>query len=427
MKDLFGNTIQDPNGNLGFPGFDGMSAAVSLAYVAGMQEHGVPITYAYISDAHDKHPSGPSYGPGQSGYVAALQAYNQAFGTFFNRLASDGINSSNTLFVFTADEGDHFVGGAPSPAGCNGVTTPCSYSQIGEINANLAGLLATERSNTTLFKVHSDSAPTIYINGNPARDASVTRTFDRDIGQLTAVDPITKATDTLTKFLADSVEMKLIHMVTADPARTPTLTMFADPNYFLFAAAANCSSPCVTELPGFAWNHGDVQSDITTTWLGMVGPGVDQTGVDSTTWSDHTDIRPTIMTLVGLKDDYGHDGRVLVEDLSGYAQPSAVKQSTSFVALSQMYKQLDACVGQFGLATLGISTRALESGSASDDSKYAQLESALASFGNQRDALAAQMIALLENAEYNNQPFSDSQAQSLISQGQTLLNNVNKT
>ncbi len=427
MKDLFGNTIQDPNGNLGFPGFDGMSAAVSLAYVAGMQEHGVPITYAYISDAHDKHPSGPSYGPGQSGYVAALQAYNQAFGTFFNRLASDGINSSNTLFVFTADEGDHFVGGAPSPAGCNGVTTPCSYSQIGEINANLAGLLATERSNTTLFKVHSDSAPTIYINGNPARDASVTRTFDRDIGQLTAVNPITKATDTLTKFLADSVEMKLIHMVTADPARTPTLTMFADPNYFLFAAAANCSSPCVTEQPGFAWNHGDVQSDITTTWLGMVGPGVDQTGVDSTTWSDHTDIRPTIMTLVGLKDDYGHDGRVLVEDLSGYAQPSAVKQSTSFVALSQMYKQLDACVGQFGLATLGISTRALESGSASDDSKYTQLENALASFGSQRDALAAQMIALLENAEYNNQPFSDSQAQSLISQGQTLLNNVNKT
>jgi len=433
MKDLFGNTIQDPNGNIGFPGFDGMSAAVSLSYVAAMQEHGVPITYAYISDAHDKHPSGPSYGPGQSGYVAALQAYNQAFGTFFNRLASDGINSSNTLFVFTADEGDHFVGGAPSPAGCNGVTTPCSYSQIGEINANLAGLLATERSNTTLFKVHSDSAPTIYINGNPARDASVTRTFDRDIGQLTAVNPITKATDTLTKFLADSVEMKLIHMVTADPARTPTLTMFADPNYFLFAGGTSCptpvppNTPCATINPGFAWNHGDVQSDITTTWLGMVGPGVDQTGVDSTTWSDHTDIRPTIMTLVGLKDDYGHDGRVLVEDLSGYAQPSAVKQSTSFVALSQMYKQLDACVGQFGLATLGISTRALESGSASDDSKYTQLENALASFGSQRDALAAQMIALLENAEYNNQPFSDSQAQSLIAQGQALLNQVNKT
>ena len=389
-----------------------------------MQEHGVPITYAYISDAHDKHPSGPAYGPGQAGYVAALQSYNDAFGKFFTRLASDGINSSNTLFVFTADEGDHFAGGPPSPAGCDGVTTPCTYSKIGEVNANMAGLLATERNNTTSFKVHSDSAPTIYITGNPTRDAAVTRTFDRDLGQLTAVNPITGATDTLTKFLADSVEMKLLHMITADPARDPTLTMFADPNYFLFAGAPNCTSPCVTEQPGFAWNHGDVQPDIVTTWLGMVGPGVDQTGIDSTTWSDHTDIRPTIMTLLGLTDDYSHDGRTLVEDLTGYAQPSAVKKSSSFVALAQIYKQLDACVGQFGLATLGISNRALESNT-SGDNTYNTLENDLISFGNQRDALAGQMIALLEGAEFNGQVINEQTAQQLISQGQALLNQVN--
>jgi hypothetical protein len=30
-----------------------MSAYASLAYVADMQEHGIPITNAYISDAHD--------------------------------------------------------------------------------------------------------------------------------------------------------------------------------------------------------------------------------------------------------------------------------------------------------------------------------------------------------------------------------------
>jgi hypothetical protein len=35
------------------------------------------------------------------------------------------------------------------------------------------------------------------------------------------------------------------------------------------------------------------------------------------------------------------------------------------------------------------------------------------------------MISLLEGAEFNNQPFSDAQAQSLISQGQALLNHVN--
>src|SRR5437773_2225906 len=211
-----------------------MSAAVWLSYVAAMQELGVPVTYAYISYAHDAHPIGPAYGPGSAGYVAALHSYDQAFGTFFSRLASDGINQSNTLFVFTADEGDHFVGGPPSPTGCDGVTTPCTYSQIGEVNANMAGLLATEQGITTPFKVHSDSAPTVYITGNPGRTDPVTRTFERATGQLTFVNPYTpnNPPGNLTQYMADPVEMKLLHMITADPARTPTFTWFADPNYF---------------------------------------------------------------------------------------------------------------------------------------------------------------------------------------------------
>jgi hypothetical protein len=426
LTDLNGNVIQDLQGHIGFPGFDGMEAAVSLSYVAAMQEHGVPVTYAYISDAHDMHPSGPAFGPGQAGYVAALKAYNDAFGKFFARLASDGINSSNTLFVFTADEGDHFVGGPPSPSGCDGVTIPCTYSQIGELNTNLAGLLATEQGIKTPFKVHSDDAPTIYITGNPARDAPVTRAFDRALSQLTGVNPITNHTDTLTKFLADLVEMKILHMVTADPARTPTLTMFADPNYFLFAGATNCTSPCVTENPGFAWDHGDVQPEITTTWLGMVGPGVAQVGVDSTTWSDHTDIRPTILMLLGLKDDYAHQGRVLFEDLNGWAIPHSILMNRGLVMqLARVYKQINAPVGQLGLATLKVSTSALESGNSSDDSTYTNLEKQLMGFNSQRDALAVQMIALLEGAEFNGQPISQQQAKPLISQGQTLLDQVN--
>src|SRR5258705_4377818 len=54
--------------------------------------------------------------------------------TFFDRLTADGITRRNTLFVFTVDEGDHFVGDAPTPAGCDGVTTPCTYNRVGEIN-----------------------------------------------------------------------------------------------------------------------------------------------------------------------------------------------------------------------------------------------------------------------------------------------------
>jgi hypothetical protein len=228
--------------------------------------------------------------------------------------------------------------------------------------------------------------------------------------------------------MADSVEMKLLHMITADPARTATFTMFADPNYFLFAGAPSCSStaPCVTEQPGFAWNHGDVAPDINTTWLGMVGPGVDQAGVNSTIWSDHTDIRPTIMMLLGLKDDYSHDGRALFEALSGYAVPAALKKSGSVaLQLAQIYKQIDACVGQLGLKSLAVSTKALESGSSSDDSTYTQLENHLISINSQRDALAVQMIALLENAEFHGQVINQQQAQQLISQAQALLDQAN--
>lgn len=374
------NVIQDPNGHIGFPGFDGMAAKVSLAYVAAMQEHGVPITYAYISDARDNHPSGPAFGPGQAGYVAALQAYDDAFNKFFTRLAADGMNANNTLFVFTADEGGHFVGGVPSPADCDGITVPCTYSQIGEINANLAGLLATEELITTPFKVHSDDASTIYITGNPARTDPVARSFARALDGLTVTNPITGNTDKISQFLADPVEMKILHMITADPARTPNLGMFADPDYFLFAAAPNCNSPCVTEQPGFAWNHGDVQADISTTWLGLVGPGVRDDGIDSQTWSDHTDIRPTIMLLTGLKDDYSHDGRVLSEAMTGAALPATIRGNANiFCQLAASYKQINPGVGQFGLGTLAISNTALISNDDAGDSTYNQLESQLVS------------------------------------------------
>jgi hypothetical protein len=418
LTDLNGAVIQDATGHIGFPGFDGMAAKVSLSYVAAMQEHGVPVTYAYISDAHDNHPSGPAFGPGSAGYVAALAAYDDAFDKFFARLAADGITRDNTLFVFTADEGDHFVGGPPSPTGCDGVNVPCTYTQIGELNANLAGLLATQQNITTPFTVHSDDAPTIYITGNPSRTDPIVRSFAHGLAALTAVNPITGNTDTISQFLADPVEMKLLHMVTADPARTPTLTMFANPDYFLFAGAPNCNSPCVTENPGFAWNHGDVQKDITTTWLGMVGPGVKRQGVDRETWSDHTDIRPTILSLTGLVEDYSHDGRVLAEEMRSNALPSGIRGNPlAFTLLARAYKQLNAPVGRFGLATLATSNKAITG----SDQTYNRLENRLASLGAQRDSLAAQIIQKLEAAEFNNQPLDWPSTFGLLAQANRLI------
>jgi len=61
-----------------------------------------------------------------------------------------------------------------------------------------------------------------------------------------------------------------------------------------------------------------------------------------------------------------------------------------FQKLARAYKQINAPVGQLGLATLGISNTALSSGSSLDDSTYTQLESQLAAINSQRDAIAGE-------------------------------------
>jgi hypothetical protein len=77
--------------------------------------------------------------------VSQLHQYGAAFAAFFARLANDGINKSNTLFVFTSEEGDHFVGGASSPTGCDGVKRPCTYRQTGEVTTDYKGLMQGEQ------------------------------------------------------------------------------------------------------------------------------------------------------------------------------------------------------------------------------------------------------------------------------------------
>jgi hypothetical protein len=242
IKDLDGNVIADAYGRPGFPNGFSPTATQSLGYAAAMLEKGLPVVYLYVADVHDRNPlpldpntnratAAHAFGPGEAEYVAQLKAYDVAFGKFFARLAANGITKDNTLFLVVPDENDHFVGGQPLPVGCNGVTTPCTYTQIGEINAILNRLLITQRSNATPFLVHSDDAPTIYVTGNPAPTAPVTRTLAQDLNLLIATNPITGHVDRLSAFLADQAEMKLLHMITTSPARTPTLTMFGNPDY----------------------------------------------------------------------------------------------------------------------------------------------------------------------------------------------------
>jgi hypothetical protein len=76
-----------------------------------------------------------------------------------------------------------------------------------------------------------------------------------------------------------------------------------------------------------------------------------------------------------------------------------------------------APVGPFGLDSLQVSTKAL----AGDDQTYSNLEGQLSSLTQQRDALAAQIIQVLEGAEFNGQSVNSKTTNSLVNQAQQLL------
>jgi hypothetical protein len=228
---------------------------------------------------------------------------------------------------------------------------------------------------------------------------------------------------------ADQTEMKTLHMVTADAARTPTFTPFADPNWFFFASGspATCATPaaCATIPPrtsqSFAWNHGDIQHEIATTWVGYVGPGVKNEG-DYAGWTDHTDVRPTMLTMLGLKDDYQTDGRAVVQPMFDWAVPQTLRaHRETLLRLGDVYKQLTAPFGTFGMRTLAASTRALASGSSTDDSTYASIEGQISDLTSQRDALAAQIRTALNDAQFGNQALDEQQAKAWINQAQGLI------
>ena len=426
VRDLNGNVIKDPTGDVGFPGYNGLTGPVGLAYTLDLQTHGIPVTFTYLSDVHDNWTTGAGLGPGTAAYESQLRVENAAFGAFFARLAAAGITKANTLFVITADEGDHFVGSSPTPASCNGVTVACSYSKAGEVDGNLTGMLAGPGVSTP-FDVAADSAPVIYVHGQPAGSAAPVRAMERAAAGLTETDLATGQGVRLTNYLADPVEMNILHMVTGDPKRTGTFALFANPDFWLSSGPAKCGSSCVSEPAGQdAWNHGDVAPAINTTWLGLAGPGVAHIGVDNAIWSDHTDIQPTMLALLGLHDDYVPDGVVLGDVIEPTALPPAMLSSyPTLTELGRVYTRLEAPVGEFGLDTLAAATRALAS-SSPGDATYTTIEGQLTSLGAARDALAGKIQALLIGAEFGGQPLSTSKSgkralAALIAQGNTLL------
>src|SRR5207245_260863 len=225
------------------------------------------------------------------------------------------------------------------------------------------------------------------------------------VGALNAIDPYVSSSPTPVFLqLADTVGEKTLHMVNTDPARTPSFTAFGNPDYFVTDAGPSCgSNPCIDYH--FAWSHGDIQPEIATNWLGLVGPGVKDLGIDSQTWTDHTNVRSTTLALAGLRDDYVNDGRVLIEAIDTKALPqSLIAHRATLLRLGAAYEQVNAAFGQFGLDLLTASTRALNS---ADEGVYNSIESSIQDLTSQRDALAAQIKAALHAAAFDGQALNE--------------------
>jgi hypothetical protein len=470
LTDLNGVTMTDSFIHKpGFPGFGPISAAQTLAYTADMLETGVPVVYGYISDAHERkgfgqtgctNPSSSSTaaeGPGDPCYKATLASYNSAFAKFFQRLADDGITPANTVFMFSAEEGDHFAGAnvgrsvQPSCTGTPGtIDYTCSYATgadgpaIGEQFVNIHGLLKNQLGNTTPF-YDEPQGNSVFITGNPGPTDPATRQLERDFGNAQVFDSYDNATENLAQYEVDPTVEQLLHFVNADPNRTPSFTVFPKGDFFMASGtqdtrtaldgcaagttAANASTKCVSVSNGFAWDHGYYAPEIVNTWLGIVGPGVANKGVDGRsaadgpssadgansdpelvtqlddpgTWADETDLRPTLLSLVGLKDDYVGDGRVLVEDLTN---PPDKAGQPKYERLALCYKQLDSSVGRFGTDLIVADTAALKTGSSSDDSTYESTLAQIKSLGAARDALATKIKGDLFDAEFNDHPIA---------------------
>ncbi len=477
LTDLFGNEMDGQYAHTpGFPGYGPITAAQSLAYTADLQEAGVPVTYTYVSDLHEKkvYPkgyqslaglptvppscttSGASTGgglaPGDPCYEFNAEQYNAAFEVFFQRLADDGITPANTLFVFAADEGDHFNGAdmgraiTPTCTGTPGVAvdtatggqTPylCTYpsGSIGEVDTDIHGLLAAQQGDSTSSFYSEPQGEAVYVTGSSTN----TRQLEHEFGAATVNNPFTGNPNTpITNYLADSQEESILHISTADPLRNPTFVDFPESDLYFSSGtsdscntgvtAANANSYCSYLDSYYLWNHGYYAPEINTTWAGFVGPGVAHDGLDGFapqdgpnsagptsglaklvpenlpgTWIDQSDIRPTMMYLTGLKDDYVEDGRVVTEDLAPASTNQALR-APNVAALGECYKQLNGSVGAFGSDTLQADTAAIESSSPGDGA-YTTFEAKLAALAAGRNALATIIKSELWGAEFLNLP-----------------------
>jgi len=144
------------------------------------------------------------------------------------------------------------------------------------------------------------------------------------------------------------------------------------------------------------------------------------------------DIRPTLLSLSGISDEFTGDGRVITQVQS---TPPAAASTPTATKLGLLLKQLDAPVYEsgsgaddgFGRATLAADTIAMAGSNDGDASGngFTGIESRIASITAQRNALSGDIKDKLRQASFAGTPFNETGAQRDLADGQRILDYAN--
>ena len=338
-------------------------------------------------------------GPGDACYVENAQRTTPAFETFFDRLAADGITPANTLFVIGAEENDQFAGANVRPgdrADSGRLRRRHHAAALRDRSDRRAagqhpGLLTSDGRRHAPRSTSSRRAPRSTSTAGRTGTTRTVRQLERDTAAMTGEQPVQRRQPARRSSNYQAGRDRAAHPAPADgrPAADADLHHVPEARLLLRCDSRPAdqrtrrSTRQSTRLrlgprllqpehrhhlgrrsPVRAWRRGASTARSRPTARGS-RPRTAAETVPAFEHQRHLGrrdrLRPTLLHLAGLEDDYLMDGRVITEVTRGGGR----LQQT--VELGACYKQLDASVGQFGTDTLVASTAALASGSDSQD------------------------------------------------------------
>ena len=372
---------QRPVGHRGFPGFDGMFATTTLSLRradAGVRDPGHVRLHLGRPRPARRLPGASTSRtrPARPATSSSCTTTTSPSSQFFDRLAADGINKSNTLFVFTVDEGDHFAGSQPEQPGCDGVTVAVRLRhEPGRRDQRQPAAACSRRSTATTRR--SPSTPTMRrtstSTGNPARtDRGRRGTSSGRWPAAAGLNPYTGAdADDIMVALADQVEDEDAahgHRRSAADAdlhavrRSGLVLLRSRRRATTCATHAACASiPRADEPELRVEPRRHPGRDRHRPGPATSGRASRTSATTDSVWTDHTDHRPTHADAArpeGRLPDRRPGGRREIADEN--ALPVSLRvHHPSVEQLAASYKQLMASFGTFSMDTLTASTHAL--------------------------------------------------------------------